>query len=596
MLCITLSLGGLLGTLKTLRLGQLEELQKLQELGKLEASKQSGHDGRSGQLEQSGQLEHPNLHRSPSKMPAHRTRPKLNRSVCWIWLVSNAIGLYSHYFFVLVLAVEGMIVLGWLVRWRFGFSHGDQLWRSPRSAWLKPWCTPWRTLWHTSWITPLGVPIVLFLPWALQLVAHINRAETNWSKPFDPSWSDRFAPIVQTLIGWVSLLVALPIHANLLIQVVGGGLGLLAAGVLSRWLLRSLHQRREPEAAIVVSYIGLFIGVMWLLAYGFGKDMTIVPRYHAVYYPALCLWLALAVEPTSLSSFSLRSELFELWHGLKRVYRRTFQGVPLDRLEHLQSCQSWQQWGRSCRLQPIAWVLLISLLGSSLVTHNLAFPKPYTPREFAQRLLRVDSGSVDSGRVKSGRSARSAELAGLAGSAQFIAPPALPSAKTQTPAAETGKLLTAPTVVIGYENLQEIALGWSILWEVANQALTPEHFPEHSPATLPQFALLDRTSGYAQLWQRLSELAPLPRSSPVGDLWVIAPGLRQAEFPATLTILRSSSQALLNQALLNQAPIAQARPTQNPLTQATSTAYPCTQADDRYGRLGIPFQGYRCSS
>lgn len=102
-------------------------------------------------------------------------------------------------------------------------------------------------------------------------------------------------------------------------------------------------------------------------------------------------------------------------------------------------------------------------------------------------------------------------------------------------------------VIIGYNNPQEIALGLS--YGLTLEQVRPQNLETN-------LALLNRSQGYDHVWEKLATLAVSTQT-----LWVVAPGLKQAEFPANLRL--------------------------NQHTQ-------CQQDLANYFRLGFPFQRYEC--
>lgn len=100
-------------------------------------------------------------------------------------------------------------------------------------------------------------------------------------------------------------------------------------------------------------------------------------------------------------------------------------------------------------------------------------------------------------------------------------------------------------VVVGYQDYQEVALGLSFalaLEKIRNDA---------------EFAFFKRSLGYKYIWEKLSQLQPLANQL---NLWVVAPGLKQRDYPLQLKL----SQNL------------------------------CTIEPKQHYRLGIPYQLYRC--
>ncbi|TVR08210.1 MAG: hypothetical protein EA395_11590 [Phormidium sp. GEM2.Bin31] len=364
-----------------------------------------------------------------------------------LWVICHSIGLYSHYF----MAIAYLAQMATYITLRLGWN---------RLSWT-----------HSSTPTPhrfskremadlitLTLPGLLFLPWLSQLSQHLQRSETDWFQPFEPSWTDHLAPLGQTLASWVVMWVTLPIEQQPWAIAIPSGLAMLG---ITAWLARMTWQggerlwseksRRLPLLLFLLVTAWTLLGFA-ILVYGFGKDITVAPRYHFVYYPSLCALVAAALS------------------------RHDSRKSP-------------------------AIALVVGLISSLVVISGFAFEKPYQPRQIAQQLVRSPSIPLE--------------------------------------------------VVIGYENSQEIALGLSFALELP-------------PPT--QMAFLSRQQGYEQTWQHLAQLPhsvqvpDTPSSAAEWDLWIIAPGLREAEYPPQL----------LRQGL------------------------GCDRIPDEYYRLGIPYQRYHC--
>ncbi|MGB7057899.1 MAG: glycosyltransferase family 39 protein [Geitlerinemataceae cyanobacterium] len=378
-----------------------------------------------------------------------RSRPSV-----WIgWILANTIGLYVHYFFILAYAAQIATLLTLNV------------------ARLK---TETRTRYTLKNSIFYGVflvsPFVLFLPWLPTLLQHFNRPETDWFKPFEPSWTDGFAPIYQTLASWVLMSIALPVESQPLWVAIPAGLLMLAFLVwLGRQFWRGTGQLlRIPETRrSTLTLLGFTFWVLleiFAMVYILGKDITVAPRYHFIYYPGVCALIGAS-------------------------------------LNHLKTQDLRYFFYRS----PLYIAIVVGLVSSILVVQNWVFQKPYYPEKVA-RDLTFDR--------------------------------------------------TLPLgVVTGYENVQEVALGLSFYFEVTR------NFED------VKFLFLTRKQGYDRVWQALSQSQFLP--SPPLNLWVVAPGLRQAEYPPELAIKTALK----------------------PIIQPTS----CIQDSDRYRRIGIPYQLYRCS-
>ncbi|TAF51687.1 MAG: hypothetical protein EAZ61_10035 [Oscillatoriales cyanobacterium] len=405
------------------------------------------------------------------------------RKAVVLWIAANTLGLYSHYLFTLAFSAQGIAIALWLGR--------TQQWRKRRRC-------------FTAIVPGLSLPLLFFSPWIWRLLHQVNRSETEWATPFNAHWFDAFAPIGQTLVALLSAFAALPLEGQPLMILVPLAVTILVFGLVltvttwQGWRRLQLVASLSPESArlqerrILVASITLAILAQMLAAfYLLGKNLTIAPRYHAIYYPSLCLIVAIGL-------------------GGHSAYRPQLAKA----LKHLPAFGT--HWRRSL----ILGVISMGLIGSICVTQNWAFQKGYTPREIAADLLSDDR----------------------------------------------------PTLTIAaYNNLQEIALNWSILWELGRHTAA-----DHQS----YFALLDRRQGYDHLWQTLADgfepsttdLSPTHGVKPTNPralltnhpdltLWMIAPGLRQREFPREFPL---------------------------------ADTHHCTLEPDTYQRVGIPYQGYRC--
>ena len=144
-------------------------------------------------------------------------------------------------------------------------------------------------------------------------------------------------------------------------------------------------------------------------------------------------------------------------------------------------------------------LMIVGIFSSILVVYNLAFQKPYHPEIVASQFAQSS-------------------------------PPVM--------------------VIIGYEAPLEIAMG-------LGYALALEKISSDAQATLFYFA--DRTQSYDRIWQKLSTLS-LPNSPK--NLWVIAPGLIEKDYPTHLDLVQKKQ---------------------------------CKIDRNEHYRIGFPYQLYRCS-
>ena len=151
------------------------------------------------------------------------------------------------------------------------------------------------------------------------------------------------------------------------------------------------------------------------------------------------------------------------------------------------------------RPQTFSLIFLGSLLSCLFVIFNLAFQKPYNPQQVAQTI--------------------------------------------------NHELSIPLMVVMGYRDYQNVALGLSF-------ALALEKVRDSG-----DFVFLERSpDGYNSVWQKLALLPPL--KAPLLNLWVIAPDLRQREYPPQLELSKHS----------------------------------CFIDFEQHYRIGVPYQLYRCKN
>lgn len=430
----------------------------------------------------------------------------------WVgWMVVNSLGFYVHYFFLLAFVAQVATLLINILT----FKALPTLHLSPD--------TPHPTA-HTLYLHPrraffavalaaTGICLT-YLPWLPTFLSHISRPETNWMKPFEPDWLDTIAPLYQFPIGWMLMAIALPVENQP---------GWIAAlmGVLmvlfSVWLLWQVSGRfaqlwSTPDTHLATRLLAVFVLCVLLeflaIVYMLGKDITSVPRYNFLYFPAVCALLGacLAQPVRGRQKGSVK-------HGHHRDVEEQ-SGTP-DTIVERQAAHLPRH--------ALTWaVLLVGVLSSTLVVSNLVFLKPYQPNQVA---------------------------------------------KIVQPTAEPPLLMS-----MAYGDLQEVALGLSFALALKGQdrlGTDSRHYfaflPKVRPAQTKDAKVGDpQLPSYAHVWQNLAELKQ-PLQAPFA-FWIVAPGLKQKEFPPTLDMLHSAGGAI-----------------------------GCAIDRDRFYRLGIPYQLYRCT-
>lgn len=252
----------------------------------------------------------------------------------WIgWTIVNGIGFYVHYFLVLAIAAQFFTLLVLQIRLR----HPYRFW--------------WRT-WGTIVLSGLGI-LAIWLPWLPTFISHITRPETDWLSTSDAAWWSFLIPLSQFLVGWLVMVVSFPVEFQpVWIIVVSAIAMLLFAGWITWCVIKGLKMlwndpKTHWETLILVSFVvGVLIEFL-AIVYVLGKDITQVPRYNFIYYPAVCALIG-------ASFWKLQPSKFE-------------SPIPM---------------------------YFIGALSCVFVVSNLVFLKPYTPERVAQNILSPNCAAV----------------------------------------------------------------------------------------------------------------------------------------------------------------------------------------------------------
>lgn len=352
----------------------------------------------------------------------------------WLgWMVVNSIGFYVHYFFLLAFVAQVVTLLG-------------LMWQRHQA--------PLRT-WMASGLAITGI-VLNYLPWLPTLLSHFSRPETEWLTLANNSWSASIAPLYQLLAGWVIMAIALPVENQSLWLAVPAALLMIAfAGGLVKYLLPGIKQLwRNPHTHLptltLLSFTGCVMLQFFVIVYIFGKDITIAPRYNFTYYPSVCALLG--------------AGLVSIPRSLRKSCRGIIPPATFARLPPVP--------------QPVqTTVILAGLLSCLFVVNDLAFQKPFAPRQVAQDISQEP----------------------------------LPLA-----------------VMVGYDSYQDVALGLSYAVELHNQHLGRQY------SSNVTFAFFKQSRG-SKSW-KLPSLNQNPFQELPLNLWVISPRHQQSDYPQLLTL------------------------------------------------------------
>ncbi|HIK28626.1 MAG: glycosyltransferase family 39 protein [Oscillatoriaceae bacterium SKW80] len=285
------------------------------------------------------------------------------RPLIWIgWIAANTLGLYIHYFFILAFIAQLATLI---FDFNFSLSRYSHWWKlHPRLfKYLPPW--QYNILYificqYSKYIIISLVPLAFFIPWLPLLFAHFGRAETNWIPH-----PENIAPFYQTIAAWMTFSVMLPVEKQptwiIIFSVTIGILFFIWLGWRAFLGLQLLWNQPVTHLGVRV----LLSFTLWVLLqfvviiYLLGKDLTVAPRYHFIYYPAICVLLAAGLQVRNVKKYKSGNKFLN------------FLLAP--------------------KPQEIFYTFLVAGFISSLVViSDLGYKKPFSPRLAAQN-INVDS-------------------------------------------------------------------------------------------------------------------------------------------------------------------------------------------------------------
>jgi uncharacterized membrane protein len=368
------------------------------------------------------------------------------------WAATNLLGLYIHYLTLLALVGQMSALGGWL-------------WWQRRQV---------RNVSKHFALMGLAIAIIVlgYLPWLAIFLMHMTRPEGNWLRPYQPGLLDYLAPLGQLLVGWVSMVIALPIENQPRAIAI---LSAMLLGIFTLWFAREIFRgsqrawqiaEQRPALILLTGIVVVVVLEFGAIVYILGKDITVVPRYNFIYYPALCTLLAAILTPDLNSC----TQTLELNPQHSNPHPIPLPGEKPQTQNSTLKTHNFPTW---------AIALLIGFASSLVVISGGAFQKAYYPNRTA---------------------------------ATLYAEPAQP-------------LL----VTISYRSLQEVALGLSFALEMEKL-----HRANPDPAPL-EFAFLSSQEGNNQVWQALKDLVH-PLALPLNLWIIANPSVRIRDFPEELRL------------------------------------------------------------
>ncbi len=263
-----------------------------------------------------------------------------NRLWVWCyWIIANSLSLYVHYFCILALIAQIATLVSLLI------------WRSSKIRALKK-------TWLTLTLSTSAIA-VSFFPWLLVMLNHSKRSETDWLQP-----PQHIAPLYQTAINWVLMVVAFPVEKQPLLIAIISGFLMLFFGI---WIVREVFQglkqlllnpKSQLSTLTLLSFSIWVILEFFAIIYFLGKDITVVPRYNFIYYPSFCALLAASLLERERGKGKGGK-------GKGKIFNSTSSNISI-----------------SYSLLPIT--LLIGSISCIFLLCNLVFQKPFQPELVAK--------------------------------------------------------------------------------------------------------------------------------------------------------------------------------------------------------------------
>jgi uncharacterized membrane protein len=274
------------------------------------------------------------------------------------WIILNTMGFYVHYFTILTYGAQ-LLIIGWFTAKKHDKFRQNQpanrrffiLGNQPLSPILN-----FRKNRVDYRLIKYLLPLIFFLPWMPILFKHSATTETGWMPP-----PENIAPLYQTLVGWLIMVIAFPVEKqDILIKIISG-LTMLGVIIWLAWysvkMMKKMYQ--SPLTHLATSTLSLFIisclGEFLIIIYLWQKDITVAPRYHFIYFPAFCALLGAVLTQEILPPKS-----------------------PSNFPENIKSF---------IRKEPLKWVIIfVGIISCIFSNYNLVFLKSYHPDMVAKHL------------------------------------------------------------------------------------------------------------------------------------------------------------------------------------------------------------------
>ncbi len=280
-------------------------------------------------------------------------RTQLPVSIAFSWVIINALGIATHYFFALTLCAEVFVLM--FMIWR-EWKYKDTIIEKPTFNFIG---VPWKRIYAVAFGTFIAglvwLPIFINNSYGNELTDWIQGERVGFA------W---ISPIFQALAAWITMISLLPIEAPQLGVAIASGLVMLIFFIwLTPILIRTYKiVRSSPQTQLMTQALSsLILGAIilfFIFTYFLGIDLTRGARYNFVYFPAVMVLFGVI--------------LAAIWDTKNQEKLR---------------------WGVTGK-QAVVIILLMGFLSSITVVSNLGYRKYYRPDIFVELIEKTSQNPV----------------------------------------------------------------------------------------------------------------------------------------------------------------------------------------------------------
>lgn len=325
-----------------------------------------------------------------------RTPLPIGVALCWV--VVNALGMATHYFFCLTLCAEAIALVGF---WFLGSPLAPRVGK----GFPIPNCLWWRIY---AVAAGTGVGCLVWVPvWRMSYDSQM----TQWIMSGERSLLALLNPIFQSLAAWITMLALMPVESPRLLVVIISGLVMLiffvwAVPIVYRGFKAQLElpQTRWTTgilAGFVLGAIALFFGI----TYGLGTDLTRGARYNFVYFPGVIVLLGAALAITWNTPKRGKSSAFKKdnptshllegeWKDQELATKQEWKSFTLTESEKFSSSPHSPVPWRSTGKVAVALIWLMGFFSGITVISNLGYQKYYRPDLLVPVIQKASSAPI----------------------------------------------------------------------------------------------------------------------------------------------------------------------------------------------------------